>query len=143
MNSSNIHNSMKVFLINEAVRAVKCIYESDLVSTPPKTIFKTFDDDIEVDDLVVVQTDTRHGFTVVKVVEVDVEVDFQDKNQDIKWLVGKVDMEQHDDIVKQEQEALETIRKAELRQTRKALSEALMEDNDAVKTLSIASSGKE
>lgn len=63
-------NSRIVFLINDQVRAVKAKYEDSGAAE----MFKTFDATIQVGDLAVVQSTTRHMMTVVKVTEIDVDV---------------------------------------------------------------------
>lgn len=67
-----------VFLINKNVRAVMCNYEPD--AEHKTTMFKTLDTAIRVGDFVIVPTKTRHGMTVSKIVEVDVDV--------LSWLVA-------------------------------------------------------
>jgi len=148
MNYSN--ESTAVFLINDAVRAVMCTYEDD-TPVPPgtrvknATMFKTLDPDIEVDDLVVVPTTTRHKFTVVKVVEVDVDVDFNNPTK-IDWIVQRVDTSDHEKLLASEKTALRAIRSAEQRREREKLKEALMADlgdkydNKAIEILASAGS---
>ncbi len=84
-----------VFLINNAVRAVVCTYEAEDKS--PRTMFKTFDKTIRVGDLVIVPTNTRHRMTVCKVVETDVDVDF-DNSACVHWIVSKVDITQYQTV---------------------------------------------
>lgn len=88
--------STAVMLINPNIRAIKAIYEPDSVDLAGKVvragqryIFKTLDPSIIKGDLIVVPTTTRHGFTVVKVEEVDVEIDFE-ASIELKWIVDKV-----------------------------------------------------
>lgn len=79
--------STAVFLINDKARAIKAVYEPH--DGVKQTTFKTLDPDIKKDDLVVVATGTRHGFTVVKVVETDLSIDFKDKTE-MCWIVSKL-----------------------------------------------------
>lgn len=133
--------STAVFLINNNVRAVKVTYEPDAPNNPAKrTVFKTFDQTIKEGDFVIVPTDTRHKLTVSKVVEVDVDVNF-DASTTIEWLVGKVDLKAHEEVLAQEAEAIKQIKSAEIRKKREELAEALIKDVGAVKTLPIASFG--
>ena len=70
--------SAAIFLINPAVRAVYGIYDAWPDKTKPmptKALFKTLDQSLKVDDLVLVPSGTRHDVTVMKLVEVDVEFD--------------------------------------------------------------------
>ena len=79
--------SMAIFLISNQARAISVTYEAD--EKAAKTIFKTLDPSIAVGDYVVVQTDTRHQMTVCKVVETDIEPDFNSIAL-MKWIIGKV-----------------------------------------------------
>lgn len=134
-----MHNSALVFLLNESVRAVLCQYEKGEGSY----IFKTFDQSIQVDDLVVVETGTRHGFTVVKVTAVDVQPDFN-ANIDLKWIVQKVDTAPHLATVAQEKEAITAATQAKLRREREQLRKDMFADQEATfAALAIASPPKE
>lgn len=132
-----MNHTKAVFLINNDARAVRAIYDD---GKAPQT-FKTLDPMIAVDDLVVVQTDTRHGFTVVRVTEVDVDVDFDDATP-MKWIVARVDTSDHDEVIRQEKEAIAAIKSAELRQKRESLRNAMFADHIAtLGTLQIANMG--
>lgn len=125
MNTMNL--STAVFLINDDVRAVLVTYEVDTDKCKaPRTLFKTFDKSIKVDDYVVVPTDTRHNLTVCKVVEVDVDVDF-DSTCQVKWLVGRVDFADVNQIKEQEDQAIEAIKKAEKLNKKKELQSKMKE----------------
>lgn len=122
---SHSNPSTAVFLINESTRAVLATYEEG--DGAKRTMFKTLDPDIDVDDLVIVPTDTRHKFTVCKVVEVDVDVDYASPVQ-IQWIVGTVDLDPYTDLLDKEKAALRTIRSAEIRRERENLKNALLAD---------------
>ena len=128
--------STAVFLINKHVRAMHVTYEEG--DSAKRTIFKTLDPDIDEDDLVVVETDTRHGYTVCKVVEADIDIDF-DTNEQIKWIVGRLDTHGHKQTLAQEKEAIKAIKSAELRQKRESLRDAMFADHvETLKALPIA-----
>lgn len=128
-----------VMLINPNIRAIKATYENG--ATPE--IFKTLDETVQVDDLVVVETDTRHNMTVVKVTEVDVDVDF-DSTKHVKWVVQKVDKEAHENLKKEESRAVDAIKKAELRKKREEIrSNLLAAHAEAIQNLPIASMGEQ
>ena len=133
--------STAVFLINKNARAVRAIYEVDAPSNLAKrAMFKTFDQSVAVDDLVIVPTDTRHRFTVVKVVETDVDLDF-DTTENIQWIVGRLDLANHTTRLQQEQAAIAAIKSAELKKKRDELSKAMFADySDGLKALPIAQS---
>lgn len=126
--------STAVFLINDKARAIRAVYEPH--DGVKQTTFKTLDPDIKKDDLVVVPTGTRHGFTVVKVVEIDLSIDFEDKTP-MEWIVGKVDLAPHESRLKDEAAAIEQIKAAEFKHRREALANALNLGGD-LKTLPLA-----
>lgn len=126
-----------IFLISDDVRAVMVTYED--TENAPRTMYKTFDQSIKVDDYVVVPTDTRHKMTVCKVVEVDVDPDIESGSK-LEWLVGTVDRASFVDIKRQEDEAIDKIKSAEKRRKREELRKALLADvEDDVKALPIYS----
>lgn len=124
-----------IFLISDDVRAVNVTYEPHEGAT--KTMYKTFDPNIKVDDFVVTPTDTRHEMTVCKVVEVDVEPDLE-SSADMKWIIGVVDRVNFESISKQESEAVDKIKVAERKRKRKELRDTMMADfDDEIKKLPI------
>lgn len=131
--------STAVFLINDNARAIVATYEA--TENAPRTMFKSFDPSIKVDDYVVVPTDTRHRMTVCKVVEVDVEVDFDSPTQ-IAWIIGRIDLADVTQIKEQEAAAIAAIQAAEKLKKRKALQDSmnalLAETGGDLKLLSIA-----
>lgn len=127
-----------VFLINADVRAVICCYEPEEERTKNnRYTFKTLDKTIQKGDLVVVPTDTRHGMTVVKVVEVDVDPDF-DSDIQLKWIVGRVDQAPYITTLAREAEAVAVIKSAEKTKKRNDLRAAMLADSsEALKALPI------
>lgn len=115
--------STAVFLINDSVRAVFATYEEG--ENAARTMFKTFDETIKVDDYVVVPTNTRHKMTICKIVEVDIEPDF-DSTLAIDWIIGKVNTAAYEGVLKQEGDLIETAKAAEKRKKREAMKESLM-----------------
>lgn len=117
--------SRAIFLISDDVRAVLVTYEKD--DDAPRTMYKTFDHSIKVDDYVVVPTSTRHGMTVCKVVCVDIEPDLEE-DKDVDWIIGTVDRANFEDITRQEDDAIRKIKSAEKRRKRAELRESLLAD---------------
>jgi hypothetical protein len=75
---------------------------------------------------------------VCKVVEVDVDVDF-DRPEQFKWIVGRVDRAPYDATLAQEAHAITVINSAEKTKKRNELRDALLADNaDLIKALPIA-----
>jgi len=71
--------SAAVMLVNKAVRPLKVEYDPDTYKNNTfNKNFKTIDATLKKGDLVVVETHTRHGFTIGKVTEIDFAVDFND-----------------------------------------------------------------
>lgn len=123
-----------VFLINSAVRAVICTYEAE--DAAKRTMFKTLDKTIRTGDFVVVPTDTRHKMTVCKVVETDVDVDF-DNPACVHWIIRKVDTAPYQTTLAQEADAIAAIKSAEKTKKRNELREAMMADVVELKALPI------
>lgn len=134
--------STAIFLVNKSVRAIVGIYEDDDggKKVVPKTLFKTLDPTIKVGDYVLVPTSTRHKMSVNKVVEVDVDIDFESQTQ-MSWVIGVVDREEYLRTVKMEEAAIERIKSAEKRRRQDELRAALLKDNPFLETLAIADMG--
>lgn len=128
--------STAIFLINNDVRAVSVSYEQDSEGKgiKPFTLYKTFDPDVVVGDHVAIPTGTRHGMTVARVEEVDVEVDV-DFNGTMNWLVDRVDTSQRDAIEAQEADAIATIKSAEKKARQDELRAKLIADNPSLNVL--------
>lgn len=136
--------STAVLLINEGCRAVLGTYEADTPTVPANRImFKTFDASIAKDDLVIVPTSTRHCMTVVKIVEVDVDVDFESETK-VEWIIDKVDVTKHKLLLDQESAMLQKIQSAQAKKKRDELRATLLADSlDAIKSLPIATLASE
>ena len=132
--------STAIFLINDRTRALACTYEAG--ESASRTIFKTLDQTLKIDDYVVVPTDTRHKMTIVKVVaEVD-SLDVVDSSQQFAWIVGKVERADYEALLAAEQDAIKTIQKAEKRRKMDDLRKTVMADQEAeLANLSIAKIG--
>ena len=129
-----MQNSTIVLLINDDARAIRGEYEDGGKSG----LFKTLDKDIKVDDLIVVESGTRHKMTVVKVTEVDVDINF-DTDRDVKWVVQTINTDFFEHTLEQERDAIAAVQSAERRRKRDALREALFADHqDKIKSLSLA-----
>lgn len=135
--------STAVMLINENIKAIKVTYEPDDFSTEAKrTMYKTADSTLKVGDLVIVPTKTRHLFTVAKVDEIDVEVDFESSVQ-VDWVAGNAPVDEYDAILGHEKEMIDVIRAAENKAKRdemRARVVGLQEDSE-ITNLAITSIG--
>lgn len=120
--------STAIFLINDKARAVHGTYEVDTQTTKaPRELFKTLDQSIKVGDLALVQSGTRHGVTVVKITDLDVEFDIETTTK-IGWVICKVDMSTFQDMANAEQDAIRVIQQAEKNRKRAELKKTLMAD---------------
>jgi hypothetical protein len=135
--------STAIFLVNPAVRAVTCIYQPDPTpngkngyvdgaASNPRTMFKTFDKSIQVDDLVLVPSNTRFKVTVNKVIAVDVSPDF-DSTVEIQWIIGKVDRAAYENTLSDEGRYIQLIRQAEETDQRNKLREKMLAHVDQAK----------
>lgn len=135
MNLTN--NSAAVFLVTDAVRAIKATYELDKEEKEAKRDwFKTFDPGVAVGDLCIVPTGTRHGFTIVKVTEVDVEVDLQ-AGHSFRWIAGTFDRTTYDKLVADETAMLSKIASARKTKEREELRKAMLLDDPSLQQLTI------
>lgn len=123
--------STAIFLINPNVRAIAATYEAD-DKTAPRTIFKTFDQMLSVDDYIIVPTNTRHNMTVCKVVEVDIDADLESHVQ-MQWVIGTIDKAAYDDVLTQETRAIELMKAAEKTYAREELRKKMMAHVDESK----------
>lgn len=119
--------SSAVMLINPNIRAVKIVYEKDSDNNKvTRYTFKTLDPSIKKGDLVVIPTSTRHGYTVVLVDDVDVEVDF-DSSVELKWIVCKAPVQQYEDILAEEKKWIGAIKASEARKKREDIKKNMLE----------------
>lgn len=135
-----MNTSTAVMLINEEIRAITTSYdvepENKTGFVPKRVMFKTLDKTINVGDLVVVPTSTRHGFTVVKVMEVDVDVDFESPTK-IEWIVQKVDTAPYSTILQEENKWVETLKASEKRRKREEIKKNMLDlyNDEGIKSL--------
>lgn len=130
---STMNYSTAILLTDDNVRAITATYEEH--SGAAKTMFKTLDASIKVGDYIVVPTTTRHKMTVVKVAEVDVEIDYDDPTI-VEWVVDKVDKATYDAVVAQEQAKMGTIKQIVANKKREQLKAVLFADSaDKLKAL--------
>lgn len=126
--------STVIFLINKHVRCVLATYEQD--PDTKRTPFKTFDPHVAIGDYVIVPTTTRHGMTVVKIVDTDVDVDF-DNSAPMAWIIGRVDRGEYEKNLSQEGDAVTKIRQADSARKRDELRDVLLSHNGGIKSLPI------
>jgi hypothetical protein len=119
-----VNYSTAIFLINPKVRAIAATYEAD-DKVAPRTIFKTFDQTLTVNDYIIVPTNTRHNMTVCKVVEVDIDADLE-SSVPMLWVIGTIDKAAYDDVLSQESRAIDLMKAAEKTHAREELRKKMM-----------------
>ena len=124
--------STAIMLVNESIRAIRCAYEPTQEGTK-EYLFKSLDNTIKVGDLVVVPSTTRYKRAVVKVTEIDAEVDY-DSTVQIEWIVGKIDNADYAAIRAAEQEAIDKIKAAEKLRKKAELRDKLLAHDQALLT---------
>lgn len=140
-----MHDSNRIFLASDTVRAVKGIFETDVNDQPTakRELFKTFNAGLKAGDLVNVETGTRHKCSVVKIVEVDVDIDIE-SNEPTRWIIGKVDTSEYDKFQAMEAEMISEMKKAELKAKRDDMREKVMGRHaDILQNSAIAQIGHE
>lgn len=135
--------STAIFLINKDVRAIAVTYEKiDLNKDTTQmkyqpaylsggklpegaVVFKTMDPAVQINDFVIVPTDTRHGMTVCKVVATDIEVDLE-SDKECHWIVGTVDTKPFEHLRQMEEQAIIALKRAEVDKKRDAMRADLL-----------------
>lgn len=141
-----MHDSLQIFVYNEACRGIRCSYGEKTGPDGKPTdddisLYKTLDPGISVGHFVLVRTGTRHGMTVVKVEETDVEPNFE-SNKPVNWIIAVVDDGHVRALEAQEADANSLIKRAHMRKRRAELYNDFMADAaDEIKALPIAKEG--
>lgn len=134
-----------VMLINQNIRAVHCVYEPETeYSKPERKMFKTLDPELKEGDYVVVPTETRHKMTVMQVVAVDVDVDFESSIK-IDWIVDRVNVEANQLILDEEAMWIDKLKQSEKRRKREEIKKNMldMHKDDGLEDMAIAQMGQE
>lgn len=101
-------------------------------------VFKGLRDSYEAEDCVVVPG--ASDYAVAYIVEANLELDF-DSTLVYKWVIDKVDFTAYDDIIEQEESAIDKIKSAKKRKGREEIKEALLADvADDIPVLTFTSS---
>jgi len=121
--------SATVMLFEEnGVRPCKVEYDPDIArNNNPNVLFKCVDPTVVKGDLVIVQTNTRHGFTIARVTAIgyaDVPVDFEAPTQ-WGWVAGKFDVDAFEDILATEKKLTGMVAEANANMMRAKLRESM------------------
>lgn len=137
------NSSLAAFLLDNGPRCISVAYDRSKDTRTGKDVpqdiksFKTFSKDIGVDDLVVVPTDTRWGFTVGKVTAVDTRVNFT-SSEEMRWVASKVDRDSYADILKQEEVLIGKVSQAQEHKAKRELAAELAELDPELVKLSLS-----
>lgn len=134
--TNTMNYTSAVMLFNDNIKAIKVSYDPN--EDYRQYIFKTLETDLEVGDLMIVSKESKHGFTVVRVEELDVEVDF-DSNTQLKWAV-KFDQSGYNSTLEEEGKWIEAMRKSEKKAKRdqiKANMQEYFNDEDANQSIAL------
>lgn len=127
-----MNQSAAVMLFEEnGVRPCKVEYDPDNgynnKGAQHTHFFKCRDPEVKKDDLVIVQTTTRHGFTVAKVVAIgvaDVPINFEDNTQWL-WIAQKFDKAEFDQMLDSEKKLTGMVAEANANKMRNDLKAAM------------------
>lgn len=109
----------------EEVFPLRVEYDPDnKYNNNPTKVFKTLDPSIKKGDLVIVQTNTRHGFTIVKVTEAKFAVDFN-STEEWGWCAGKFDVDAFKNVLTIEDSVKGKVAEAQENKMRAELIEAM------------------
>lgn len=127
-----MNSSATVMLFEEnGVRPVKVEYDptgNQNRGADFTHFFKCVDPTVKKDDLVVVTTNTRHGFTIAKVVDIgfqDVPVDFDNTSVTWGWVAAKFDNEGFGEILKSEKTMVGMVAEANANKMRDDIKNAM------------------
>ncbi len=142
-----VNPSLAAFLLPEGQRP-RCISVSYDRTTGRKgeelpadiKSFKTFDTTIAKADLVVIPTDTRWGFTVGRVEDVDLVVNFNSQ-ETMRWVASRVDKPAYDNIAEREKVLTAAVSKATAEKARRELSAELQAIDPNLVKMSLIGSG--
>ena len=131
--TEGMNYSTAIALLTDEVTGVSCSYELDHEDKPLKLYtfkcLKDMADNLAEGDLVVIPTDSRHGFTIVRVEKVDVEIPLESSIA-YKWIAGKFDTAEYDNVLEQEATLIEKVKKSQKRKKREEMRAALQEQLD-------------
>ena len=117
-------NKNLVTLLQEGINTVKVEFTTDGARYTYKTNL-----DLEVGDAVVVKVKNTGKLKVVRVVQVDLDVDIsQFEDFQIRWIVQKVDMDMYTQLCNRDKDMDKLISKLEVSEKRKELT-ALLKEN--------------
>lgn len=141
-----MNKTTAIFLAVDGVRCISVAYDVQGFDHKGKAIpkdiksFKSMDPSIEKDQLVLIPTDSRWGFTVGKVVDVDLHVDF-DSNEQMRWIVSAIDTEAYEQMLSTERTMMDVVADADRNARQQKLKEQIFANVDPAKLAAIGFQG--
>lgn len=112
-----MNKSTAIFLVRDDIRCISVAYDK-AVDHKGKPVgkdiksFKTADPNIKPLDLVIIPTDSRWGFTIGRVEQVDLHVDF-DSSELMRWVAGTINTAEFDRVNKLEADMMGLVAEAD------------------------------
>lgn len=137
-----MNKSTAIFLARNDIRCVSVAYDTKGFDHKGKPIpadiksFKTDNPNVQPDMLVLIPTDNRWGFTVGKVIEVDLHVDY-DSPEQMRWIAGVVDTAAYEAMVQAEREMIDIVAEADRGHRREELRQKIFANVPTDKLLAI------
>lgn len=141
-----MNKTTAIFLAIDGVRCVSVAYDTAGVDHKGKMVpkdiksFKTMDPNVTKDQLVVIPTDNRWGFTIGKVVDTDLHVDF-DSNEQMRWIVSVLDTDSYEHMLKVEGDMMNIVADADRNARQQKLKEQIFANVDPAKLAAIGFQG--
>jgi hypothetical protein len=136
-----VNRTTAIFLVNPSVRCVSVAYDVALngkgerIGKDVKS-FKTLDPAIKAKDLVLIPTDSRWGFTVGRVEEIELHVDY-DSPEQMRWIVGVIDTSSYEEMLTAETEMMNAVAEADREHRRQELADKMFKNVDPGKLAAI------
>lgn len=127
-----------ILVVSEKVKVAKVSWSKEEEEKGVFKFYKYLDDlNLQPDDKVVIQTNSRWGLAVGKVIETDNEHELS-PSAEIDWIVDRIDTESYEDMLDTEKNIIKQAAKARKQKEReeaKAEMKAYMEASDTVPLL--------
>jgi hypothetical protein len=125
-----MNESLSIFLVDDEVRAIKCVFDSNL----KEYTYKTTDKTIQVNDLVLVKV--GDDYKVVKTIEVDVQDQLNfESTRTYNWVVQKINTSDYELQLERERQLSKDINKLIFNNKREQMKNALKESGIDLKLL--------
>jgi hypothetical protein len=137
----NVRSDKAIFMVSDNVVAVRGVYDPSEMPKSSVTrghdwaakervgeLFKTLIPDLEVGDLVVVESASRTGFSTIKVTEVGADFDF-DSDEICRWVTQRIDVDAYKNLREREATAVGQVKTYQRNSQRDELRRQMLGDN--------------